>query len=124
MRGLRPASVILKVIVLPKFSVPPVKRVSVSVALSPMLRFKVTVPVPVLPKLRLVRFEIRLPAPSRRLRVDPPPTSRLVIRLGLVKPPVKARVLASMARTEARVTGSHECAVGSDDNSQIHLLHT
>ena len=101
--GLRPASVRLNVTVFAKFSVPVVTSVSVSVlrkspvaSESPTFRFSVAVPAPA-PRFRLVRLEMALPVPSKRLRVDPPPTSMLVMAPGAVSPPGSARVLFPVA---------------------------
>ena len=103
MDGLRPASVRLNVTVFASVAELPVSKVSVSVfrkspaaSESPTFRFKMVVPDPA-PRLRLVKFEIALPVPSKRLRVDPPPTSMLVIAPGFVKPPRSAKVLLPVA---------------------------
>ena len=103
MDGLRPASVRLNVTVFAKLSVPVVTSVSVSVFRksptaieSPTLRFNVAVPVPA-PRFKLVRLEIALPTPSKKLKVDPPPTSMLVMTPGAVSPPGRARVLLPVA---------------------------
>ena len=77
--------------VLTAFSVPPVSKVSLSVAPVPTFRLMVAVPVPA-PRLRVVRLLIALPTPLSRESVEPPPTTTEVIWPGFVISPVSANV--------------------------------
>ena len=93
----------LKVIVFASVAEKPVSKVRVSVLRkspavlpSPTFKFKAAVPDPT-PRLRLVKFEIALPAPSKRLSVDPPPTLMLVMTPGAVTPPWRDNVLLPVA---------------------------
>ena len=99
----RPASVMLIVIVLARVLVPPVSKVIVSVADSPILRLRVAVPVPA-PRFREVRFS-GVPVPLSKDSVEPPDTTTEVMRPGFVSSPVSASVELPVAlRAETAVT--------------------